>query len=138
MAHDFHQRLLEFFQYQSDRIQHRVEVRPDVRLASCKGHVAGHVEDDVVSPAGDADAGTLQLRPQLCLLLVHVVAHTCPCQQADARSDGGALAIAAGNGTNDCTGCGTDGRALGCIGCFLFPGIRVDGLAGCQGPSQAN
>ena len=55
----------------------------------------GHVEDDAVADAGDADAGALQLPPELGLVLVHHRTDRAAGQRADAGADQRIAAIVA-------------------------------------------
>ena len=96
--------LVEFLRDQRDRVQNLEELRLQAGGIDVEGHVAGHVQDDFVAPAGDADAGPPKLFAQCRFLAIHVVADRRARQRAHAGADGRALEpVAAGNRADDRT-----------------------------------
>ncbi len=133
MAGHFDDRLVEFLQHQRDRVQHVVEAGVDVRAVGLEGDVPGHVQDDVVAVARDADAAVLQLRAELRLLAVHVVADRAAGKSpGHAQLDGTPLALAgavADDQADDGASGGADSGALGGLADFLVTGVGVVGHA---------
>ncbi len=78
-------RLVKFCQYLGDRSQHVEECGAQVRAVRCEGHMSRHIQSNVVANARNADACSLEFRPKLGLLAIHVPAdcatgnraHTC-------------------------------------------------------------
>ncbi len=67
--------------------EHRSGARADRRTVEREGHVARHVEDELVAGAHDVDVGARSLFAQLLFLLVHVIADACPGDGTDASAD---------------------------------------------------
>ncbi len=86
------QRLVELLQHQRHGVQHLEELGTKVGAVRLEGHVAGHVQRDVVAVARNAYARPLQLLAQLGLLPIHVVADGAASKRTDAGADQRVLA----------------------------------------------
>src|SRR5690606_25808265 len=132
VAGDLDDGLVVLLDHIGDAAEHRVELRVQVRAVEAEGHVARHVQGDVVAVAGDADAGTLQLGAQRGLLAILVGTHGAAGQAADAGADQGVLAALdralAGQQAGGRTDAGADQRTLAGAVHLLLAGIRVRGL----------
>jgi hypothetical protein len=134
VAGDLDHGLLELVEDDAHRIQHLVEARVEVGAVGGERDVARHVERDVVAHARDADTRPLELRPQLGLLPVHVVADASTGERAEAGShERSLLALhraVARDEARDRAGCRADDRLALRAGGPLLAGVRVEGRAG--------
>src|SRR3970282_1853006 len=122
MARDFDHGLVVLGKGVGDTIQHRVELRLQVRAVKAERDVLRHVQGDVVALAHAADTGAGHAVAQRTFLAVLVVADRAAGKATDARADqraltalGGVVAAQqAGHGTGD----RADERAL--LGAVVF------------------
>ncbi len=127
MAVHIDQCAVELVQHQCDRIERRVETGQDLILIRWEGDIGRHIQDDAVTHAGDGNAGSLQLRPQFGLLLVHVIADCAACESANTRPDERRIAAANRRVSDSKTGqrakTGTNGGTARSVGNLLLARI---------------
>ena len=128
MASDLDHRLVELAECGGHLVEHGVEVRVDVGAVGGEGDAARHVEGDVVAHALDLDAGIGELRAQLALLLVLVVADRCAAEAADRSADGRIVELVTfAQQADDRADAGADGRSAAGLGGVRVAGARAAG-----------
>ena len=119
-------------EYLADRVQHVEKRRAQVRAVGREGHIAGHVERNVVADARNADARALELGTQRGFLAVLVIANRATGQRADAGKYQRTLTaldgVVTGDKANDGAGCRTDQGAFSGLAGFFFTRVRIQRL----------
>jgi hypothetical protein len=117
-----------FLERTGDLVEHRVELRVQVRAVERKRDTTRHIEGNVVALADDIDAGASHLLAQLRFLLVHVIPDGAADQRARGRADYRRLERIAARGQqpHDRAGSRAISRSASCFSLFRIvrEGVR--------------